>query len=476
MKMIGEATVKKTAGQDWAGRKTAERGMTEKEGTGNITEKKAIKEKTIEAHVIKKKMAEGNLIKEKKTEFDVIKEKMTEGSAIKEGEIKERLITEGAVKDKAAEKEIKEIGRNVTGQKITEEKGAKEKNTGEAAVRETVGKREIAEKEMSERKAAVSMETYSKSGRRCEMTGKNRIQKELAEHGRDKIKQEISGKENHSEKEEIAEREEMRNTETKGIDAADGQIRKNKAESYETDKREVTDNGTETQETKIKETKIRETKIEEMKTKEMEAGIPAYQLRKEGCGLRFRKAGMDKPDIEGEEKELRCAVLKEEDCPDAKLQEERLRMETQQKELEKMQKQLERDKQQFAEYVKAKESSIDMDRKRLEQENRFFDQKMKILQGGFEQLEEDRRKFQKEKDKFDAGKEIYVETQDAFKRYEMTEMLFRGVNSFLALKKRYKDLIKMFHPDNVAGDHEMVQLINREYEELKKAYEVGMQA
>ena len=39
MKMIGEATVKKTAGQDWAGRKTAERGMTEKEGTGNITGK-----------------------------------------------------------------------------------------------------------------------------------------------------------------------------------------------------------------------------------------------------------------------------------------------------------------------------------------------------------------------------------------------------------------------------------------------------
>ena len=50
-------------------------------------------------------------------------------------------------------------------------------------------------------------------------------------------------------------------------------------------------------------------------------------------------------------------------------------------------------------------------------------------------------------------------------------MLFRGVNSFLALKKRYKDLIKMYHPDNVAGDHEMVQLINREYEELKKGYE-----
>lgn len=155
---------------------------------------------------------------------------------------------------------------------------------------------------------------------------------------------------------------------------------------------------------------------------------------------------------------------------------ENIRMEMLRKEIEEGQAQLERDKGQFEAYVTAKESSLEMDRKRLEQENRFFDQKMKILQGGFEQLEEDRRRFQKEKDKFDACKEVYGETQDVFKRYEMTEMLFRGVNSFLALKKRYKDLIKMFHPDNVAGDHEMVQLINREYEELKKAYEVEMQA
>ena len=39
-----------------------------------------------------------------------------------------------------------------------------------------------------------------------------------------------------------------------------------------------------------------------------------------------------------------------------------------------------------------------------------------------------------------------------------------------------KDLMKMFHPDNVTGDHEMVQIITREYEELKRAYEMGSQA
>ena len=55
-------------------------------------------------------------------------------------------------------------------------------------------------------------------------------------------------------------------------------------------------------------------------------------------------------------------------------------------------------------------------------------------------------------------------------------MLFQGVKSQLALKKRYKDLIKMFHPDNIAGDHEMVLTVNAVYEKLKREYEYGKQA
>lgn len=184
----------------------------------------------------------------------------------------------------------------------------------------------------------------------------------------------------------------------------------------------------------------------------------------------------DKPEKDREEA-VRLETRKEElQELEARLFRENTRTEEMRREVEELRTQLEQDRKQFADFVKIKENSMETDRKRLEQENRFFDQKMKILQGGFEQLEEDRRRFQKEKDKFDACKEVYTEKQDVFMRYEMTEMLFRGVNSFLALKKRYKDLIKMFHPDNVAGDQEMVQLINREYEELKKAYEVGMQA
>ena len=59
---------------------------------------------------------------------------------------------------------------------------------------------------------------------------------------------------------------------------------------------------------------------------------------------------------------------------------------------------------------------------------------------------------------------------------EAAELLFQGVKSHLALKKRYRDLIKMFHPDNIAGDHEMVLMINRIYDELKRDYEMGKRA
>ena len=32
-------------------------------------------------------------------------------------------------------------------------------------------------------------------------------------------------------------------------------------------------------------------------------------------------------------------------------------------------------------------------------------------------------------------------------------------------------MIKIFHPDNVAGDKEVIQRINKEYERLKERYE-----
>jgi len=53
------------------------------------------------------------------------------------------------------------------------------------------------------------------------------------------------------------------------------------------------------------------------------------------------------------------------------------------------------------------------------------------------------------------------------------KLLFKGINNPLALKKRYRDLSKIFHPDNLCGDTEVLQLINETYESLLE--EIGWQ-
>lgn len=47
---------------------------------------------------------------------------------------------------------------------------------------------------------------------------------------------------------------------------------------------------------------------------------------------------------------------------------------------------------------------------------------------------------------------------------------FHGCDTREKLDKRYKNLAKSFHPDTEAGDNESMQLVNEEYERLKKSF------
>lgn len=115
-----------------------------------------------------------------------------------------------------------------------------------------------------------------------------------------------------------------------------------------------------------------------------------------------------------------------------------------------------------------------LERKRLKEETLFFDKKMAILQDGFRKLDEDRQVLERQK-KAMAQERIrnsrfYLEGRDGTIMEETVRMLFRGTDNFLALRKRYRDLVKVFHPDNMFGDEELVQMINREY--LRRRQEV----
>ena len=110
------------------------------------------------------------------------------------------------------------------------------------------------------------------------------------------------------------------------------------------------------------------------------------------------------------------------------------------------------------------------ERQRLKEDNLFFEKKMEILQNGFKQLDLDRRRLDKEWARLTAEKDL-LDEHLLYSGHSEVSAFFQGVRNPLALKKRYKDLIKIFHPDNVAGDKDVIQRINIEYERLKEHYE-----
>ena len=154
---------------------------------------------------------------------------------------------------------------------------------------------------------------------------------------------------------------------------------------------------------------------------------------------------------------------------------ENIRLMTASKEFEHRQEQFLREKIQFQEEMKMVNHKLSLERQRLKEENRLFDKKMEILTKGFSQLDIDRRRLEKEWARFKAEKDLKNERSDYKVRTDVS-VFFQGVKNPLALKKRYKDLIKIFHPDNLAGDKEIIQRINREYENLKGDFENYKQA
>lgn len=123
----------------------------------------------------------------------------------------------------------------------------------------------------------------------------------------------------------------------------------------------------------------------------------------------------------------------------------------------------------FQEEMKVLNRKVLSERKRLKDESSFFEKKMQILQNGFLQLDMDRKKFERDMRMHDSHKAYDTASTGSNNYYRgQTPDFFKGVNNILGLKKRYRDLLKIFHPDNLCGDNDTVLEINRQYEALKK--------
>lgn len=151
---------------------------------------------------------------------------------------------------------------------------------------------------------------------------------------------------------------------------------------------------------------------------------------------------------------------------------ENARLENERKDLKLRQDKLMRERAQFRDEMDLLNHRIVLEKKRLKDEHAFFEKKMQILQDGFKQLDIDRQKLDRERIRFEAERDVRTSNYSAY-GYDygdsIVAVLFRGADNPLTLRKRYKDLMKIFHPDNLCGDAELVQLINQEYERRKRA-------
>ncbi len=148
----------------------------------------------------------------------------------------------------------------------------------------------------------------------------------------------------------------------------------------------------------------------------------------------------------------------------AELEQKKLEIQREKSRLEEERRQLEREKKEFL-------SQCRLEEERTLREKRLFEMKWKILEEELRQLADEKVKVERQRDFY---KYVREQEQRAFgtetEAIVSGDMFFIGVKNRQSLKKRYKELLKIYHPDNLDGDKETLQEINREYERLKARY------
>lgn len=135
-------------------------------------------------------------------------------------------------------------------------------------------------------------------------------------------------------------------------------------------------------------------------------------------------------------------------------------LEEERKALEEQRRTLERERREFT-------RRVEIEDRRLEQQQKLFDMKFKILEEELVKLATEKEHVRKQKAFYQRVSDFSVAKEPAVVK---GEVFFSGVESRKSLKKRYKDLIKIYHPDNLDGDKNTVQEINSEYHKLCAVY------
>lgn len=157
---------------------------------------------------------------------------------------------------------------------------------------------------------------------------------------------------------------------------------------------------------------------------------------------------------------------------------EQVKIQAKQDELQDLSRELQEEKRTLERERNALDVKIKAANKRFNDNEVFMAKKQKIIEDAFGQLAADRKALECERLNFEYEKSRYKRQRMSNARSAQSDsssydgsVFFRGVDSELALRKRYKELLKIFHPDNICGDTKTLLLIQTEYERLRRKYE-----
>lgn len=144
---------------------------------------------------------------------------------------------------------------------------------------------------------------------------------------------------------------------------------------------------------------------------------------------------------------------------------ENVRLQQERQELSEERKKLLKDREAFEKERSTYKSALELQEKKLYRQKDLFEKQWELMENELRRMARDKAALDKEKEnikKLQAQTKSYVNVGNS--------RFFAGITSVMGLKKRYRELLKIYHPDNDGGDEATVLAINQEYKNLKKKY------
>lgn len=151
---------------------------------------------------------------------------------------------------------------------------------------------------------------------------------------------------------------------------------------------------------------------------------------------------------------------------------ENVRLDHEREALEEERARLTKEKKEFERLKNAKESELAIKEKQLMRQKDLFDKQWGVVEKELYRIANDKERISREKAYIEREKTaLRIEQNKANKNFVVKNgAFFVGVNNEASLKKRYRDLMKIYHPDSGNGDEATLLYINKEYDNLKRHF------